>query len=397
MLQQPSQSLDAGTRCRHNRGTATSDPRFIVPAKVDDLAYSDHNIQIQRLNALNFTKGWGDGLAALLKTLEENALPRPKQSGPSDIASWWNAHKLNRQILRSSPQTLWTNWFPLKGLPKHLWAWESRENSSLPSDFVFPTYRIGDHLFSFADARVLTRNPVIKTLKGKGQRLLINLRRGPARRTGVTKLEMITAIKQLVKQGWERAVEQRGLPLYELSSRRRTLWFPTGTVQGDTVTFIDVDGEQNRRDLYGYRTMTRVTGEKYVRRWHFGLEAVPILYPSPVLALKPHVVFTLDGKNVTGDANAQHRARRSQCRLWWNDKWRDLILAAVTWLAQPGTGVSLSVCPKNNLVMERRPLRYNSEVSYCDSEIRSPSLQIAGDNEMADEKDETEDVETIEA
>jgi hypothetical protein len=27
-----------------------------------------------------------------------------------------------------------------------------------------------------------------------------------------------------------------------------------------------------------------------------------------------------------------HSARRRQCKSWWNDEWRDRILAAMTWL-----------------------------------------------------------------
>src|SRR5205823_4120139 len=46
---------------------------FIIPVKIDDLPYTEHNIQIQRLNALNFGGGWEKGLADLLDTLENDA------------------------------------------------------------------------------------------------------------------------------------------------------------------------------------------------------------------------------------------------------------------------------------------------------------------------------------
>ncbi len=46
------------------------------------------------------------------------------------------------------------------------------------------------------------------------------------------------------------------------------------------------------------------------------------------------VVFTADGHNALGDAKHLHRLRRSFCKSWRNDKWRDLLLAFWYWLAE---------------------------------------------------------------
>jgi hypothetical protein len=203
-----------------------------------------------------------------------------------------------------------------------------------------------------------------------------------------------TAVKQLLQQSWQDNMQRRGLPLFELSSRRRTLWFPHGSVAGDTVAFTGVDGKTQHRDLYGYKTMTRVNGDTYQRFWHFGLEVVPILYPSPVLALKSHVVFTLDGKTIAGDAKVQHRARRSQCKRWWNDKWRDLMLSAVTRICEGGTTIRLEVAEDCEILMASQPITYQSSVSYEDKEI-----QAIPDDETYDDIDDedTEGAESEEA
>ena len=347
---------------------------FIVPVKIDDLPYSDHNIQINRLNALAFTKGWMDGLADLLKTLADDDVPRPEASGPSSVASWWNTNRLNREIIKQVPESLWTNWFPLKGLPKSMWAWRVPEKAKLPENFLFPAYRIRDQLVSFADASGLTGTDESPT-GDKGVSFRLSLRREPPKKTGLCRHEVLTAVKQILRQAWHNMSKEKGLPLFELSSRRRTLWFPRGTVPGDTVSFVGVDGKKTRRDMCGYRTISRISGEKYPRYWHFGLEAVPILYPAPVLALKSHVLFTLDGKTVTGDAKAQHRARRGQCKDWWNDKWRDLTLAAVTWLTDGHRSLELKVGTNSTVLMEWRPVKYRSDASYEDADVRYTALE----------------------
>jgi hypothetical protein len=372
-----------------------NDTGFVVPVKIDDLPHADHNIQINRLNALTFTKGWMDGLVDLLKTLENDDVPRPEAAGPASVASWWNANRLNREIIKQVPESLWTNWFPLKSFPKTLWAWRVPDKAMLPERFHFPAYRVRDRLLSFADASGLTGNNESPT----GEEAISfrpHLRREPPKKAGLYRHELLTAIKQLLRQAWHNMAQEKSLPLFELSSRRRTLWFPRGIVPGNTVSFVGVDGKKTRRDMCGYRTMSRMSGDKYPRYWHFGLEAVPLLYPVPVLALKSHVLFTLDGKTESGDAKFQHRARRGQCKDWWNDKWRDLTLAAVTWLTDGHTSLGLKLGPNTTVLMEWRPVKCRSDVSYDDADVRyTASEENREDAEY--ESEDSEDAEPSEA
>lgn len=366
------------------------EPRFIIPVKVDDLAYSDHNIQINRLNALSFTAGWDPGLRDLLRTLEDDNIPKPEPKGTSCVASWWNTNRLNHEILQKKPETLWTNWFALKGLPTRMWVWSIPEDGILPHSFAFPTYRYGNKLFSYANAKALLGKGGSPT-GGKGRSFPCNLRREPPEWTRVRLSEVRTAAKQMLIQAWNKMAQQRGLPLYEMSARRRTLWFPLSANTGEMVPFNGVDGKVGRRALHGYKTMRRLMGERWKRHWHFGLEAMPILYPQAALALKSHVIFTKDGEIPIGDPKAQHRARRSQCKDWWNDKWRDMTLAAVTWLASGEQHIELPLKPEGNPVMELRPITYQSELSYDDSKVRVVSPQSeSGDDEIVDEEDDNE-------
>jgi TIR domain len=359
---------------------------FIVPVKVDDLPYAEHNIQIHRLNALRFTSGWAEGLNSLLQTLDDDGVPRLQRNGPQKVALWWNRNRMNHAIIQRRQERLWTNWFPLKGLPSHIWVSDIPDDVPPLEGLKYPTHRVGRQLLSFASARDL-RLPA----RCAARRLRLELRRDPPRRIGLKRHEVTGAVKQLVRVAWEKMAERRGLPLFELSGRRRTLWFPPGVDRdANTVAFMGVDGKNTRRDLSGYRTMTRVGGDRYKRYWHFGLEAVAVLYPSPMIALKSHVVFTLDGRDVVGDAKAQHRARRSQCALWWNDKWRDLTLAAVTRLANGATGIPLVVAPSTKILVQRLPLRCRSSVSYDDVDVRPPSPEIGRDDPLGDDEDAEE-------
>jgi hypothetical protein len=363
-------------------------PSFVVPVKIDDLPYGEHNIQINRLNALSFTAGWAAGLAELIQTLQDDNVPAPELDGASRVAQWWNTHKLNKSILKRQPETLWTNWFGLKGLPRQLWVWDIPEGAILPETFAYPVHRAGARLFSFADAESLTLDGSSPT-GGPGLSFRLNLRGDPPQKSRLQKHEVVTAVKQLLRGAWRRAVEDLGLPFFQLSGHRETLWVPKNDEVGDTVRFPSVDGNTGRRDLCGFRTIRRLNGETYPRYWHFGLEALPILYPAPVLALKSHVVFSLDGKQITGDAKTQHRARRSQCKDWWNDKWRDLTLAAVCHLTRGEPTLRLVVNSEDDLRMDWRPIKYQSAISYDDAEVRSEvSEDIRETSESEDDEAE---------
>ena len=45
-----------------------ADPAFIIPVRLDDVAFSDFPILVHQLNALDFNRGWGAKLIELLDT-----------------------------------------------------------------------------------------------------------------------------------------------------------------------------------------------------------------------------------------------------------------------------------------------------------------------------------------
>jgi len=58
------------------------------------------------------------------------------------------------------------------------------------------------------------------------------------------------------------------------------------------------------------------------------------------IQLIPHVLFSTDGVTPLAD---QKQLRRQRCKLWWNDKWRDLLLDFCSELF--GQGVKTARCP----------------------------------------------------
>ena len=62
------------------------DPDFIIPVRIDDIAFSDLPIQIHRLNTIDFTTGWGAKLAELVDTLTKAGVPRAPSASACSIS-----------------------------------------------------------------------------------------------------------------------------------------------------------------------------------------------------------------------------------------------------------------------------------------------------------------------
>ncbi len=62
---------------------------FIIPLRIDDIPYGDINIQLNRLNAIDFHEGWAPGLGRILEKLELDGVQKDDRFSPDSVASWW--------------------------------------------------------------------------------------------------------------------------------------------------------------------------------------------------------------------------------------------------------------------------------------------------------------------
>jgi len=189
---------------------------------------------------------------------------------------------------------------------------------------------------------------------------------------------------------WERVAEQRGLKMYEMANEVHCYYFIKDLVENDEIEFKNVKGEMTSRQVVGYKTL--VTGKR--RIWHFGIQARPLLYPTYAYIIKPHVLFSDEGSTIWESKERLHRARRSQCRNWWNPEWRDRILATMTWLADEEGRIEVSLGSNVVLYVSSYPLTFSSPVSYGEPKTDS-SATYEGEGEddyKFDEEDEEEEV-----
>lgn len=359
---------------------------FIVPLRIDQLAYSDFNIRIASLNAIDFASSWATGLDELLVKLRRDGVCPSIEDGPNKAAAWWDRHNGAVDVVSSSPEECFSNWFPIVSLPQqiHFHELKRKDIGPLKPDLdtaQYPAYNHGLHVVSFADRASL--EPTFQSQIHLGQTSSVLLHDfldgygpwGQRRRREATNI-----LNHLLTDAWTREMLRRGLPAKAMANGRLASYFPKGIVgSSDRVSVPATGRPHGTRQLVGYRT---VYGKQ--RYWHVALQARPSLYPERMLAITVHVLFSDDGRSIWTDTGRSHSARRSQCKDWWNAEWRDRLLGSMDWLGDAKGEMHVGLGPAEQMLVGTRPLTFLSPLSYSD-------VQADRDDDTFDDDDGSDD------
>ena len=127
--------------------------------------------------------------------------------------------------------------------------------------------------------------------------------------------------------------------------------------------------------------------------WHYGISVKPLLFPILGYSIKPHIIFTSDGKNIIPDVIKQHSYRRNKCKKFFNDVWRSMQLAFIQNLKDIQGNIQLVVGKENDIIrIEEWPVLFTSEFGYNDPN----SMNENNDNENDLEEQSNEDEEQFE-
>jgi len=374
---------------------------FVVPLGVDDLQPTDFNIGLTRLTAIPFQSGWHDGLTQLLSKLERDGLGRRPAFSPPAVASWWRERANAQHSILQTPEMIATNLYQVRPATlyfhKLVLALQDApiEEASIP----YPTERFGDHLVSFAPASDLVGR------LGTGVRIVdsvgitVGSTSADRQRHAWSYRDERATLTKLLNRAWQAMLSARGLPTYQFSTGAPALYFKVGMMEKDTVHFRRPDGSAGHRQMIGYRTMRRANGDQWIRYWHFAVGARPTTTPAWGFIMKPHVLFSEDGNILWDSIDRLASARRSQCKNWWNNDWRDLNYGAVQFLANGKSSISLPVGAETGLEVSAHPLEILCPVSYDEETLKQDisgppetvGLDLRGtESEESDEDEEAE-------
>jgi hypothetical protein len=342
--------------------------------------------ELTRLNAIDFSNEWAVGLKQLLKKLDEHAIPRDTRFGPDAVRQWWaNAFNVEDGV-SANPETHISNWFPVT-LPKQIYVhtlvglFETEPALTFPAKFR-SGMNVANGLVTFAPASDLEAELGALRIQDTITIPTATFLTPDTREERQQNRDIVT---RFLSQAWERFATERGLRTYQMANQRFALYFDQEILPDPDVDFTKVDGSKGYRGLMGYATRTNGTR----RHWHFAVSAKPAVHPQPMLMMRTHVLFSDDGIKLWTSPKAMHRARRSQCKQWWNDDWRDRLLATMTWLSNGAPTIALPLGADTFATMPIRPLAFESPVALNENAVAvTPEPVEEEEDETVDADDE---------
>jgi hypothetical protein len=201
---------------------------------------------------------------------------------------------------------------------------------------------------------------------------------------GMLRREAHKFVVSLLRQSWNLKMRSRGLQSFETSSGQLAWYLPKDFNESTRVEFFDAGGKRRRKQLVGW-------SERHKVYWHFAVEARPVLGGTPHFLLKQHVIFTPNGFTPVESKERMHLLRRRFCKSWWNDRWRDLLIAYLHWLKDVA-GLKLEVGTNAEVTLDEVLMMIQSPVSILADRPR-PTLAYDEEDEL--DPDDSEEVDEI--
>lgn len=366
---------------------------FIIPVTIDELSPRDFNIQLARLNAIPFNKGWAKGLKDLLTKLEQDGVTRKPHFSPAAVADWWRERFGSTHGVKDQAERYLSNWFPVHLRPGRLFCHSLSRRQigkiEIQPELPYPGFQYEHYLLAFAPANDFEGQLGDSIFITESKSFAIERLLAGREATGFCRPKEVKGfVSRLLGLSWDKFIRDKRLATYVLANGSKCIYPTTVQLGEGVVSFQGITGKKASRNLIGYKTIkASASEEEYKRRWHFGVSASPLVHPTLAFAMKAHVVFTKDGCVVLDNKRLLHRARRSQCKDWWNDDWRDRMLAALAWLSEGTEEIAIPIGTDTTVAISTVPIGFLSPVSYEDPETELGIFDEAG-HEADDEEDD---------
>ena len=361
----PLQELSVALAVARQRGLKD----FVIPVRIDDLEYQDINIQLSRLNVIDFSGGWAAGLRRLVGKLELDGVTTDPRFTPSSVAAWWNGGGGPGHTVLDSPEVYVSNWFAIESLPDSVFLHSLPPFTTLEELKVlpFPFRKVGSLLICFA-----TADDVDRYVKN-GVRVLdtwqvgtFDFLEGVDGDVRVGREEAHRVLVHLLRRGWQQFVRSVGMWERRVGNSS-DFYVPLGLLERERVAVPPTAGSASWRSIVGYRSIgSREDAERTKRYWHFAVSDRVAFEPFPMYQLISRILFSMDGKHLIDDSARVHRYRRSQGRDWWNPEWRDRTLGLMWWLSGKGSEIVVPLGPGASARVSSQPVSFRSPVSYED-------------------------------
>ena len=349
------------------------DAEFIIPLRMS--AY-EKPFLIAHSQYIDFEKGWSKGLHELL-----DVLPTPPAKSASQSAMWRSLQQIHGKSIIETPELLRSNWVGVTQLPKHIVLYEFKTGvatgiaASALESCSWPLAPFGDLGFLSCASFDELQSKIDPSLpiSQKARRGFSAFMESGWPKEGIETRDARRIATNLIRQGLEDLFLRRGLQGYELSNHHIAWWGDIATVPTTKVGFR-WPGTVGLRQIQG-------RSDKRKMNWHYGVSVAFRMFPQWHVRFSGRLVFTEDGKVPFGDPAKMHRLRRSFAKSWRNARWRDMLLAFLSWLASGADRLEVPVGGDFPIILRLPPRGFQAPVS----------IPVAAENPEADDDDPSDD------
>lgn len=366
------------------------DKRFILPLRLE----GGRKVKgIGDTVAVDFVRGWGEGLMSLLDTLRRQKVPRRADAG-SINPNWELFRRRGAVPLIDQPERLTSNWLRVAEAPDIINYYEP-SGASDPDQlkralarYPYPTAIQGRGFLSFAgQAEIDDAFEEIGRFRAKRSVPLLTFLDEGIPKLGIERQVASNLLMIMIKEAWFQFCKVRGLIEYSYSN---SVGFHASPALAPTGKKIPWGKQGDRRS-----SMLRNIAKGHI--WQYGVTALPATWPFWHLKLKARVLFAADNGTADGlaidDAKKMHKLRRSICKGWRNKQWHGRMLALLEMLSGDSAYIRLRLSAEHDLVVDAAPILFTSPVSTMlpndtDADDEETDVSTLGRPENDDEEAE---------
>jgi len=260
----------------------------------------------------------------------------------------------------------YSNWWLINKLPEKIFLFKYYNDSQAEVIFKesedFPTIRHGLYLISFEEN--------VKTYSE-----IHNLEVIPITSIGISIEDIFTTyqsksyptrddveylLKRLLNRTFHLLMKNKGIYWYEMANKRLCYYYPKNLIEKNKVTI------QYPR----YRKTKNLIGKYYNWNWHFGISNKAQLHPRLCFSLKSHILFSNDGFQIWDNDTKLHSARRSKGKKWFNEEWRDQLIAFINALKSDNHQIEIKLNQSFTLQMPLSTIPFISDTGYLQPDLK---------------------------
>lgn len=336
------------------------DPRFVIPLRLE----AGRKVKgVGDAVAVDFVRGWGEGVGLLLDALRRQKVPRSAAT-PAIDPNWEVFRRRGAVPLLDEAERLTSNWLRVAEGPEIIRYFEitgARERKFLDralADFSYPCALHGSGIITFADQSAIDLAfASAGRFELKHKVPLLAFVEGGFPALGIERQVASNLIVSMIKKAWSGYCREKGFVEHRYSN---AVGFHASPLQAPTGQRIPWGKQGDRRS-----SMLRNVAKGHI--WQFGVTAMPYVWPFWHLKLKSRVLFSTDNGTAGGlpitDPKKLHRLRRSICKGWRNKQWHGRMLAFLELLSGESAYIRLALAPDVALLVEAAPMLFTSPVS----------------------------------